>query len=272
MGLAVLWPACAFGTEAVAPAREIGVCPFQPGEKLVYRLSWGGIPAGEATLEVLPQTTVGCTQAQHVVLSARTVGIVDLIYRVRTRIESFFDLAGQRSLLYVKDQLEGRREYHVRATFDWDRNHAVCVNSGKERAPTAIVPNTLDPLAVLYLLRSWPGVVPGRTLRASVSDGKECVIGTGRVLRTETATTRLGRFETVVVAPDMAQVGGVFEKSPGASLHVWLTCDARRLPVRVTSKVAIGHFVGELVEARLGDGQYLRGVRITSPDSGVPCQ
>ena len=37
--------------------------------------------------------------------------------------------------------------------------------------------------------------------------------------------------ETWLVEPELGQIGGVFGKSPGAKLQIWVTADARRLPV-----------------------------------------
>jgi len=44
-------------------------------------------------------------------------------------------------------------------------------------------------------------------------------------------------------------VGGVFEKTKDAKIHIWVTADERRIPVRIKSKVAIGSFIGELTSA-----------------------
>jgi hypothetical protein len=39
----------------------------------------------------------------------------------------------------------------------------------------------------------------------------------------------------------------VFKKSKDAKLQIWVTADARRIPVKIKSKVAVGSFVGELM-------------------------
>jgi hypothetical protein len=49
------------------------------------------------------------------------------------------------------------------------------------------------------------------------------------------------------VEPSLEHVGGVFEKSKDAKVQIWVTADARRIPVKIKSKVAVGSFVGELV-------------------------
>ncbi|OPZ26774.1 MAG: hypothetical protein BWZ02_01890 [Lentisphaerae bacterium ADurb.BinA184] len=86
----------------------------------------------------------------------------------------------------------------------------------------------------------------GDGLTLPVTDGKRCALARARVLRRETVCTPAGEFDTLVVEPDLREVKGVFEKSPGARLHVWVTNDARHLPVKLASKVMIGHFTAEL--------------------------
>jgi hypothetical protein len=44
----------------------------------------------------------------------------------------------------------------------------------------------------------------------------------------------------------MEHIGGVFQKSPGAKLQIWVTADEWRLPVKIESKVVVGSFSAEL--------------------------
>ena len=60
--------------------------------------------------------------------------------------------------------------------------------------------------------------------------------------------TPAGTFNTVRIEPKIEGVGGVFKKSPGARVLIWLTDDRWRRPVKLQSKVVVGHFTAELVE------------------------
>jgi hypothetical protein len=71
-------------------------------------------------------------------------------------------------------------------------------------------------------------------------------VGKARVLKRETITTKAGEFDTFLVEPEVKEIGGVFRKSPDAKLQIWITTDARRIPVRVRSKVAVGSFYMDL--------------------------
>ena len=61
------------------------------------------------------------------------------------------------------------------------------------------------------------------------------------------ASVPAGKFDTYKVEPSTEGIGGVFKKDKDAKIHLWLTADERRLPVKVKSKVVVGSFVGELV-------------------------
>ena len=80
-----------------------------------------------------------------------------------------------------------------------------------------------------------------------MTDGKKHVLGIADVVRRETITVPAGTFDTFLIEPDLAHVGGVFEKSPDAKIQLWVSADHRRLPVKLKSKVIVGSFSGELV-------------------------
>ena len=85
--------------DKVLPGMEI---PFQLGEKLTYRGTWGIIPAGELTLEVLPKETINGIESYHFVMITKTSAVVDLIYKIRERQDSYVDTGMTHSIFYKK--------------------------------------------------------------------------------------------------------------------------------------------------------------------------
>jgi hypothetical protein len=219
---------------------------FRPGERLTFILKWTIIPAGEAVLEVLPQEHVAGIDAHHFVLTARSNAFVDAFYMVRDRIDAWADSGMRQSLLYRKRQHEGSTHRDITVSFDWEEMTVQYTNHGEVREPIPISAGTFDPLSIFYWSRSADLVVGGR-LRRSVTDGKKHVMGVADVVRRETVTVPAGTFDTFLIEPDLAHVGGVFEKSPDAKIQLWVSADHRRLPVKLKSKVIVGSFSGELV-------------------------
>ncbi len=215
----------------------------------MYEIRWMLVPAGEAVLSVEPDDAIDGQPARHFLMTVRTNDFVDVFYKVRDRIEAWTDLAVTRSLHYRKLQHEGHhRKRDVRVDFDWENGLASYTDRGDRRAPVTILPGTFDPLAALYFTR-LAELAPDTTLERPVTDGKKCVSGFARVVGHERIQVPAGTFETVVIEPDLRDVRGVFEKSPGARIRLWLSDDGRHIPIRVHSKVAVGHFVGELMSA-----------------------
>ncbi len=231
-------------TAAADSSREI---PFEPGEKLTFNLRWGVFSAGTAVLEVHPMREYNNQEVYHFSLTVRTNSFVDRIYKVRDRIDAFADSGVQGSAYYKKKQREGRHERDIEVIFDRENGKAQYSNFGKKDDPIEIEPRTYDPLSAFYAFRMMP-IEENSSVEMFVTDGKKLQLGEGRVGGRDTIRVPAGEFETVLVEPDMRDVGGVFEESDDATLRIWVTDDERRLPVRLSSKVAVGSFYADLIE------------------------
>jgi hypothetical protein len=56
--------------------------PFRQGERIVYRAMWGGIPAGEAVIEVLPSVAVDGARTHHFAMTMTTNSQVEMFYKL----------------------------------------------------------------------------------------------------------------------------------------------------------------------------------------------
>jgi len=222
--------------------------PFKPGEKLVYQLRWGIIPAGEAVLEVLPNEKIGDKNSLHFRLSATSNSFVDTFYKVRDSIDSYTDLEVNKSFKYRKKQQEGRTNRDVTVRFDLENLEAHYTDRDTVHDPIPILPGTIDPLAALYYIRK-SDMQGGKEISRPITDGKKNVIGLARIIKRESVTIRDIKYKTVLIEPDLKDVGGVFEKSKDSKIRLWITDDERRLLVKIQSKVIVGSFIGVLVES-----------------------
>jgi hypothetical protein len=222
--------------------------PFKPGEKLTFLLRWEFVPAGEAVMTVEPMTKIQGEPSYHFIMTAKSNSFLDLFYKVRDRIESYTDVGMNHSLFYKKKQREGRTKRNTIVTFDWKNNKAQYVDNKKKRVSVELLSGAFDPLGIFYYVRSldFEGV---SNIERPVSDGKKCVIGIGHIVKRETITVPAGTYDTFLIEPDLKDVGGVFEKSEDANIHIWVTADRYHIPVKIQSKVAVGRFMGELTEA-----------------------
>jgi len=236
-----------------------GLVPFEAGEKLFFEVSWGIIPAGKAVLQVAEVSFKDGSSGYHFSAEASTYPLIDLIYKVRDRVDSFTDKGLKGSLLYRVEKA-GRRKKLSEVTFDWTNLKAQYREGPKAREPIDIRPGSLDPLSIFYAFR-LQRLSEGIKLSSPVTDGKRCVTGNVKVLRKEMISVPAGSFETYLVEPDLKHVRGIFEKSPGARLFVWVTADGHAIPVRIKSKVIVGSFVAELVSIE----KEINGVSLGRP-------
>lgn len=216
--------------------------PFCAGERLTYDLRWAAVSAGSASIEVLPEEDLDGQPALHFRMRARTNGFVDVFYKVRDNVDAYTDTGLNHSLLYLKKQREGSYKRDITVRFFWDAMQAQysnVLNGPKE--PIGVYHGTFDPLSVFYAFRVMPLKVGTSVLRP-VTDGVKCVLGRATVVDRETVEVPAGTFDCFVVEPELEHIGGVFEKSKDAALRIWVTADARRIPVRISSKVVVGSF------------------------------
>lgn len=236
--LCLLWPG-----RGIA---DLATIPFTEGEKLVFELSWTVIPAGEAVLEVRPQTLVNGDKAWHFRMTAETNSFVDTFYKVRDQIDAYTDERMNHSVLYKKKQREGDTHRDIVVTFDHPNNKVQYSNFNNKKKPVKIEPGAFDPLAAFYFIRGVE-MVDGSLIERPVTDGKKCVIGRLKVVKREKVKVKSGIYDTWLIEPELKHIGGVFEKSKNAKLQLWVTADERRMPVKIKSKVVVGSFIGELV-------------------------
>ncbi|NDV18899.1 DUF3108 domain-containing protein [Pseudodesulfovibrio sp. JC047] len=227
-------------------AHAVETVPFGPGEKLSYEIYWTFIHAGDAVLEVMPDTEINGTPARYFKATASTVPWVDAFYKVRDVLEAWTDLEVTHSLRYTKDQNEGTYHKKVDLVFDKETNQSRRYTRGILQHTLDQPVDVFDPMSVLFSFRKQI-LYKSMQFGANVSDGKKTVVGESTVEAMETIKTGIGPIQCFRVRLDIKHLSGVFKKSRDAELLVWFSADARRIPVKVKSKVKVGHFTMELV-------------------------
>lgn len=230
-------------TFSIALANEF---PFSVGEKLTYELKWGLVPAGEASLEVLPNEIIDGVEGHHFRMTTKSNSFVDVFYKVRDVVDGYTDLTVSRSLLYKKKQNEGSTKRDILVTFDWKTNQARYSNFGKTKKPISISDGAFDPFSVLYYCRLF-NFETNKDIVRPVTDGKKIVTGVAKFKGRESIKINGIRYDTFLIEPEIEHISGVFKKSKKAKIQIWLTADNRRIPVRIKSKVVVGSFVADLV-------------------------
>lgn len=248
-GLLGLASALLVGAQGPAPVAAREALPFAAGERIVMRLSYAKILAGRAWMSV-QAAREGERDVLEFVSEARSQGFFAWLFhfRVNDRTVARWDPATGCALRIEKHLREGRAVRDQVVSFDPVTGVAEVSDPKIKATRFDVGACTLDILSAFFVTRVR-GVADGRTLELPVFDnGKRYVLGV-RLLERETLDlpAPLGRrVPTLVVEPQLVEGTGLFVKEQGARLKIWLTDDARRLPVRLRSKVAIGSVAADL--------------------------
>ena len=234
---------------------------FGLGEKLVFSVEFLGIGAGSATLEIPEILDLGQAKVYRLVSDSRTNSFFDNIYSVRNHYESFIDVERICSWKYIERQQERGRLRD--RTSDYDPvGHIATVtrfplqrigqrkNTDPPKVETAPVPPFVqDVLSALYYLRTQDLQV-GREYRVPAVSGVKTYELVVQIPRRKKIQTPAGTFDTLELIPELKYEGLFINKGKS---YVYVTDDARKMPVLLKSKVAIGSFKAVLREKHLGD-------------------
>jgi len=229
----------------VIPAKTGPVEAYGPGEYLEFVLKWAGIVAGDSTMIVENYTGEEEKEIYRIISTAKSRSLVDIIYKVRNRIESYIDPASGLTLKYVVNSREGGRRKKRVLIFDQNRQLVTRIvrEKGKITSDLYEIPEYVhDSLSSFYAIRDEELNV-GDRIQFMVFEGRknwELVVD---VLAREEITVRAGTFKTIKIHP-LLKYEGIFRRK--GELFVWVTDDEMKMPVLMKSKVRVGSIVAEL--------------------------
>lgn len=218
--------------------------PFGPGELLVFDLKWKFVTGGVATMSVHP--VPGDTSLWQIRTRARSVGVVDVFYTVRDTLSSTIRKSTLLPVRYEKFQHEGW--FHRDSTYVFDQEAGTVTRSSRGRTvgELRLNQNVHDILSSLYRVRTSPLMV-GSFVPVTVYEGGKLYTARVNVLRRERVTVPAGTFSCIVVEP-ILQSEAIFVQK--GRLWIWLTDDARRIPVLMESAIPVGKIRAELTSYR----------------------
>jgi len=211
-------------------------------ETLTYAVEWRLVTAGKAQLDwgANPQPDKAGWQTK---MHLESTGLVSKLFKVNDDYTSTLSdgLCVSSSLMTAQ---EGRRHRETRVTYDSATRKASYrekdLNTNNMAASDDIdIPSCVhDVLGGLFLLRTLR-LEPGQSTQVPVSDGKKSVSAKVEAQAREEVKTPSGTYKTIRYEAHLFD-NVLYRRS--AHLHVWLTDDARRLPVQIRVKMqfAIG--------------------------------
>ena len=226
------------------PVAATNNLPFGVGESLEYHVRYGAIPAGKARIAILDTASVRGQLCYYAVSQARSAKAFDIIFKVRDKIETWFDFDSLQTHRYHKMLNEGNYHDEKSVEYLYDKGVAQLIDDGEFKGDYPIPSWVQDALSALFWVRTLPFaedtvlIIPTHDIRKTYD--LQIVIG-----KKEKISTPAGEFECYQVEPRLKS-GGIFKKDKGARVWIWFTADDRKLPVLMRSKVFFGSVTAEL--------------------------
>lgn len=234
---------------AVTPARAERPVPFKVGETLTYDVSWSTyLTAGTAVMTVKEKKPSYNSTAYYVVAEGRPTPLVAKLYSLYYKMDSLIDaytLLPQRGSSYSE---EGSRHRFRTTVFDRAAKKAFFEfrTTTSVKADFPVSADVQDALSALYVLRAIP-VRAGDRMTMPVSDNGENYRVQIDVGGPERIRSPLGEMGAWKLTPTISDLKG---QRVGKGISIWLSDDARRLPLKLEAELAVGSFVLVLREAR----------------------
>jgi hypothetical protein len=223
---------------APAAAKHERVVPFNPGEVLEYDIGWSTfVTAGTATVSVKEKKPSFGSTAYYIVAEGRPTAIVSKLYTLYYKADTLLDsytLLPQRGSLYSE---EGKRHRMKTTTFNQAARKASYEVETRTivKKDLAIPGFTQDALSAIYVLRSIP-FKAGEKFNMPVSDNGNVYKVQMQVGSPEPVKTGIGTISGVRITP---VITGPDKESP-RGLALWVSDDARRLPLKMEAQLLVG--------------------------------
>ncbi|WP_027376386.1 DUF3108 domain-containing protein [Kaistella palustris] len=218
---------------------------IKSGEVLNYRIHYGILNAGTATLTTLKTTFQGKPHF-YVKGYGRTTGAVRAFFKVEDNYESFINYNTALPSFYVRNVKEGGYTQHLQTVFNQDNQTLILTDKEKNTSKVVkTVKNVQDMLSAFYYLRSLePGELKvGTVKKLDVWIDDELFPFQLKVVGTENVSTKFGTINCLKIIPQVIS-GRVFKDKEGVTL--WVSNDRNLIPISIKAELAVGSLKASL--------------------------
>jgi len=213
---------------------------FAVGENLVFSLDYGFYSAGTATMSVIDSSFINGGWCYHILTTAESNNTISAIYKVRDSVESYIDTRGIFSRRFEKSLREGG--YSSNEIIDIYQDRLLAVSTKEKRAYVEIPLHVQDILSSLYFIRTFDLKVGKKETVEVYADGKVYPLQI-LVHKKEKVTVEAGTFNCFLIEPILKSEGIFSQKG---KMLIWLSDDKNKIPVKMTTKIAIGNIAAKL--------------------------
>jgi hypothetical protein len=223
---------------------------YGDGELLNFKIKYGWFNTSKASLEVKKAELQG-KNVYHIVGIGKSVGLLDVFFKVRDRYESFVTRDEGLPIKFIRDISEGGYKKHKELFFDHNTRKVKVVDFKHSTTESFdFEPDTQDMISAFYKLRNSIDIKhlkPGQEFNLNMFFDNENYDFKTKFLGYETIETKFGKVECLKFRP-YVMADRVFEESE--SLTFWVSADKNKIPVKIEAELAVGSLTAELDEYR----------------------
>jgi len=216
-------------------------------EELYYLISYSFLNAGTAKITF---KTDSATQMTHIVADAKTIGLANVLYKIRDIYECYMDPSTGYPYKAIRNVREGSYSEYNEVMYDFNsRSDSTIVHSQKS-GTRVVPPHIFDILTGFFHFRK-------NFVSRNMEPGEMFVIKTYftdevwdlkiKYAGKETIKTKMGKIQCIKFNP-ITEVGRAFKTEHDMS--VWFTDDENHLPVKIWLDLRFGSVTSELREYR----------------------
>lgn len=219
---------------------------FGVGEWFKFRIHYGFVNAGYATLEV-KEATINSEKLFHLIGKGSTTGLSRLFFKVDDRYESYIDQDTFVPNQFLRKINEGGYTKNQEGFFIWSTNKILVKDYKHNTEKTFSIPkNTQDILSAFYYLRNFSTIdkiKPGESVAIDLFFDDETTKFKLKFIGRENIKTKFGTIATMIFRP-LVQSGRVFKEQE--SVTVWISDDENKIPIRIQASLAVGSIKADL--------------------------
>jgi len=219
---------------------------FDIGEWFKFRIHYGLVNAGYATLEV-QEAVRNNKKVYRAIGKGYTTGMSRFFFKVDDTYESYFDKETGNPYQFVRKIDEGGYTKNQEGFFNQSTNKILVKDYKHKSEATYNFPdNTQDIMSTFYYLRNHPNIDKMKVGESVVIDmffDGETTKFKLKFIGTEDLSTKFGVVPTMVFRP-YVQSGRVFKEQE--SLTVWISDDDNKIPVAIKASLAVGSIKADL--------------------------
>ncbi|MDL2143944.1 DUF3108 domain-containing protein [Flavobacterium tructae] len=221
---------------------------FDTGEYFKFRIHYGIINAGYATLEI-KDATINNKKVFHAVGKGYTTGMSKFFFKVEDLYESYFDKQNGDPYRYVRKINEGGYTKNQEGFFDQSEKKILVKDYKRKTEKTIVITdNVQDIISSFYYLRNHPNIdklKSGEAITIDMFFDDEITKFKLKYVGRQDITTKFGTVSSMVFKP-LVQTGRVFKEKESVTL--WITDDENKVPIRIKADLAVGSLKADLDE------------------------